>query len=208
MDKDFIFTRNEFAKMLGMTPNAVRMRMRRGEFADESKVIKGKWMFKRPRPNQVNRPPQSSVVEGRSSLIPASSALPRRERRRGITKQGSTNYDNIKNPVTARKFQQHNDLLMLAKAKKNLGHLADKKVEAFLELADKEHDKILKEKQKDAFKDAFALSEEAKAKKARDAMLIAQDEAECGDDCWIGDKYYSHEENRRRKAKDRGGYFY
>ena len=37
---------------------------------------------------------------------------------------------------------------MLAKAKKNLGHLADKKVEAFLELADKEHDKILKEKQK------------------------------------------------------------
>ena len=60
----------------------------------------------------------------------------------------------------------------------------------------------------DAFKDAFALSEEAKAKKARDAMLIAQDEAECGDDCWIGDKYYSHEENRRRKAKDRGGYFY
>ena len=34
---------------------------------------------------------------------------------------------------------------MLAKAKKNLGHLADKKVEAFLELADKEHDKILKE---------------------------------------------------------------
>ena len=83
MDEEYIFTRSEFAKMLDLTPNCVRMRMRRGHFAEESKYIKNKWMFKRPRPNQVVRPSRLSPV----SLY----------RRRGITKHGTTNYDNIRN---------------------------------------------------------------------------------------------------------------
>ncbi len=138
MDEEYIFTRNEFAKMLDLTPNCVRMRMRRGHFAEESKYIKNKWMFKRPRPNQVVRPSRLSPV----SLY----------RRRGITKHGTTNYDNIRNPVTARKFKEHN-----------------------------EPEKILEEKQKKAFSDPFMLSEKAAFKKRRDEMLIALDEAECGD---------------------------
>jgi len=183
MDDEYIFTRNEFAKMLGITPNAVRMKMRRGHFIDVSKYIKNKWMFKRPHPRQVIRPAPSS-------LSPVS-----KHRRRGITRQDSTNYDNIRNPVTARKFKEHNDLPMIAKARRNLGHLADKKLEAFLELADKEHEKILAEKQKKAFEDPFMLSEKARFKKARDRMLIAQDEAECGD--------YD-----RRKARKEGDEYY
>ena len=138
MDEEYIFTRSEFAKMLDLTPNCVRMRMRRGHFAEESKYIKNKWLFKRPRPNQVVRPSRLSPV----SLY----------RRRGITKQGTTNYDNIRNPVTARKFKEHN-----------------------------EPEKILEEKQKKAFSDPFMLSEKAAFKKRRDEMLIALDEAECGD---------------------------
>ena len=138
MDKEYIFTRAEFAKMLDLTPNCVRMRMCRGHFAEESKYIKNKWMFKRPRPNQVVRPSRLSPV----SLY----------RRRGITKHGTTNYDNIRNPVTARKFKEHN-----------------------------EPEKILEEKQKKAFSDPFMLSEKAAFKKRRDEMLIALDEAECGD---------------------------
>ena len=138
MDEEYIFTRSEFAKMLDLTPNCVRMRMRRGHFAEESKYIKNKWMFKRPRPNQVVRPSRLSPV----SLY----------RRRGITKHGTTNYDNIRNPVTARKFKEHN-----------------------------EPEKILEEKQKKAFSDPFMLSEKAAFKKRRDEMLIALDEAECGD---------------------------
>ena len=138
MDEEYIFTRSEFAKMLGVTPNSVRMKMRRGHFAEESKYIKNKWMFKRPRPNQVVRPSRLSPV----SLY----------RRRGITKHGTTNYDNIRNPVTARKFKEHN-----------------------------EPEKILEEKQKKAFSDPFMLSEKAAFKKRRDEMLIALDEAECGD---------------------------
>ena len=152
MDEEYIFTRSEFAKMLDLTPNCVRMRMRRGHFAEESKYIKNKWMFKRPRPNQVVRPSRLSPV----SLY----------RRRGITKHGTTNYDNIRNPVTARKFKEHN-----------------------------EPEKILEEKQKKAFSDPFMLSEKAAFKKRRDEMLIALDEAECGD--------YD-----RRKAKKEGDEYY
>ena len=138
MDEEYIFTRSEFAKMLDVSPNCVRMRMRRGHFAEESKYIKNKWMFKRPRPNQVVRP---------SRLSPVS-----RRRKHVITKHGTTNYDNIRNPVTARKFKEHN-----------------------------EPEKILEEKQKKAFSDPFMLSEKAAFKKRRDEMLIALDEAECGD---------------------------
>ena len=183
MDEKYIFTRDEFAKMLGITPNAVRMRMRRGHFIDESKYLKNKWMFKRPPPRQVVRPAPSP-------LSPASS-----HRRRGITRQGATNYDNIRNPVTANKFKEHNDLLMLAKAERNLGHLSDKKLKAFLKLADKEHEKILEEKQKKAFDDPFMLSEKARFKKAKDKMLIALDEAECGD------------YDRKKASKEEKGYY-
>ena len=124
--------------MLDLTPNCVRMRMRRGHFAEESKYIKNKWMFRRPRRGQVIIP---------SSLSPVS-----RRRKHVITKHGTTNYDNIRNPVTARKFKEHN-----------------------------EPEEILEEKQKKAFSDPFMLSEKAAFKKRRDEMLIAQDEAECGD---------------------------
>jgi hypothetical protein len=130
MDEEYIFIRNEYAKMLGITPNAVRMRMRRGQLIDDSKWIKNKRMFKRPSPNHVVRPSPCS-------LSPVS-----RHKRRDITKHGTTNYDNIRNLDTARKFKEYNDLLMLAKAERNLGHLSDKKIKALLELADKEHKKI------------------------------------------------------------------
>ena len=138
MDKEYIFTRSEFAKMLDVSPNTIRMRMRRGHFAEESKYIKNKWMFRRPRLKQVIIP---------SPLSPVS-----RRRKHVITKHGTTNYDNIRNPVTARKFKEHN-----------------------------EPEKILEEKQKKAFSDPFMLSEKAAFKKRRDEMLIALDEAECGD---------------------------
>ena len=95
-----------------------------------------------------------------------------------VRKHGTTNYDNIRNPVTARKFREQNDLLRLDK---KWGHLSDKKLDALLVLAEKEQEKIQLEKQKKAFEDPFVLSEKAAFKKRRDEMLIALDEAECGD---------------------------
>ena len=164
MDEEYIFTRSEFAKMLDLTPNCVRMRMRRGHFAEESKYIKNKWMFRRPRPNQVVRPSRLSPV----SLY----------RRRGITKHGTTNYDNIRNPVTARKFREQNDRLRLDK---KWGHLSDKQLDALLLLADKEKQKEIDEKIKKAFDDPFMLAEKRAWKKRQDELLIEQDRIECGD---------------------------
>ena len=158
MDKEYIFTRDQFAKMLGMTPNAVRMRMRRGYFADESKYIKNKWMFRRPR-----------------SIRPAPSSLSPVSRHKG---QGTTNYDNIKNPVTARKFREQNDRLRLDK---KWGHLSDKQLDALLLLADKEKQKEIDEKIKKAFDDPFMLAEKRAYKKRQDELLIEQDRIECGD---------------------------
>ena len=163
MDEKYIFTRAEFAKMIGMTPNAVRMKMRRGYFAEDSKYIKNKWMFRRPRLKQV--------------LIPSPLSPVSRRRKHAITKHGTTNYDNIKNPVTARKFREQNDMLRLDK---KWGHLTDKKLEALLLLADKEQEKIQLEKQKKAFEDPFMLSEKQAYKTRHDEWLIEQDRIECG----------------------------
>ena len=175
MDEKFIFTRAEFAKMIGMTPNAVRMKMRRGYFAEDSKYIKNKWMFRRPRPRQLVRPAPSSL-----------SPVSRHK------SQGTTNYDNIKNPVTARKFREQNDMLRLDK---KWGHLSDKQLDALLLLAEKEKQKDLEERQKKAFEDPFMLAEKMAHKKRHDQMLIDLDEAECGD--------YD-----RSKAKKSGNDFY
>ena len=166
MNEKYIFTRAEFAKMIGMTPNAVRMKMRRGYFAEDSKYIKNKWMFRRPRPSQLVRPAPSS-------LSPVS-----RHKRRGITKHGTTNYDNIRNPVTARKFEERNDWMRLFK---KWGHLSEKQLDALLLLANKEQQKDLEERQKKAFEDPFMLAEKMAHKKRHDQWLIELDESECGD---------------------------
>ena len=158
MDEEYIFTRSEFAKMLGIKPNTVRMRMRRGHYLDVSKFLKNKWMFKRVRLNPI---------KCASSSLPVS-----KHRKHAITKHGTTNYDNIRNPVTARKFKEHNE-----------------------EMADKEDARILEEKQKKAFEDPFMLSEKVAFKKRRDELLVALDEAECGD--------YD-----RRKARKEGDEYY
>ena len=34
IDEEYIFTRPEFAKLVGLSSNALRMRMRRGQYAD------------------------------------------------------------------------------------------------------------------------------------------------------------------------------
>ena len=51
MSSKYIFTRNEYAKLLGVTVNCIRLRMRRGKLVDECIFINGKWMFKQPSTN-------------------------------------------------------------------------------------------------------------------------------------------------------------
>ena len=157
MDEKYIFTRAEFANMLGMTPNAVRMKMRRGHFAEESKYINNKWMFRRPRRDQVKGPSPLSPVSRHKE-------------------QGTTNYDNIKNPVTAEKFEERNDWMRLFK---KWGHLSKKELDALIVLAKKEKQKDLEERQKKAFDDPFMLAEKRAHKKRHDEWLMEQDREYC-----------------------------
>ena len=56
----FTLTRNEYAKELGITPNAVRMRMRHGKLTGEYRFDGSKYIFrssKRPRENYENDHP-------------------------------------------------------------------------------------------------------------------------------------------------------
>ena len=190
MDKEYIFTRSEFAKMLDIKPNTLRMRMRRGQYKDVSKFLKNKWMFKRVRLN---------LVKCASSLSPVS-----RHRKHVITKHGTTNYDNIRNSGTAIRFKDRNDTLRLDK---KWGHLSEKQLDALLLLADKEQQKDFAEKQRKAdetikktFKaplsgyvivdgkkrDPFELAEEDRLKRHHDEWLMEQDRIESG--------YYNRQE--------------
>jgi len=56
IDDEYIFTRPEYAKQLGISSNALRMKMRRGAFGEEYVVKNGNYVFKRPRVSKENRP--------------------------------------------------------------------------------------------------------------------------------------------------------
>jgi len=47
--EEYVFTRKDVAKMLGVSPNAVRHRMRRGATTLEYRFDGSKFLFKRPR---------------------------------------------------------------------------------------------------------------------------------------------------------------
>ena len=48
IDKDYILTRPEFAKLVGLSTNALRMRMRRGQYSEYYVRKNNYYLFKRP----------------------------------------------------------------------------------------------------------------------------------------------------------------
>ena len=98
VDDEYKFTRPEFAMFLGISSNALRMRMRRGGFGDMYVVKNGKYLFKRPGPMQDKRPPVDHVV------VPAGTT--KRIRNRGAHKEGTAKY-------TSEAFRRHNEMKIL-----------------------------------------------------------------------------------------------
>ena len=58
IDDDYKFTRSEYAQFLGISPNALRMKMRRGSHSFDYVIKDGKYLFKSPRETQGVRPPK------------------------------------------------------------------------------------------------------------------------------------------------------
>jgi len=100
IDDAYKFTRPEYAQFLGISVNALRMKMRRGYFSGEYVIKNGKYLFKRPRPEHDVRPPSDHPV-------PVTNI--KRSRNRGNHKEGNTsNYTN-------EAFRMHNEMKMLNK---------------------------------------------------------------------------------------------
>ena len=98
VDEEYKFTRPEFAMFIGISTNALRMRMRRGGFGDMYVIKNGKYLFKRPGPLQDKRPLVDHVA--------APEGTTKRIRNRGAHKDGTAKY-------TSEAFRRHNEMKIL-----------------------------------------------------------------------------------------------
>ncbi len=103
--EQFHLTRGAYAKRLGITPNAVRMRMRHGNLSGEFRFDGNKYLFKSP------KGPRDNIVSDHPILTPS-----KKKYNRG-------NHFKAEYPNNA--FQLHNEMKMLNKIKgkfKNEAH--------------------------------------------------------------------------------------
>ena len=126
--EQFHLTRGAYAKRLGITPNAVRMRMRHGNLSGEFRFDGNKYLFKTP------KRPRDNIAQDHPSLT-----TPKKKYNRG-------NHFKADYPNNA--FQLHNEMKMLNKIKgkfKNEAHEAEfnRINEAGLEKAYKQSRKAL-----------------------------------------------------------------
>tara|TARA_R100000781_G_scaffold62985_1_gene39952 strand:- start:852 stop:1613 length:762 start_codon:yes stop_codon:yes gene_type:complete len=105
-DDHYKFTRSEYAQFLGITTNALRMRMRHGKYGSEYVIKDGKYLFKRPGVIKQD------LTHGQMSLSPATKT--KKQYNRGATHNGTAKYTN-------QFFKQANEIKALNKIKKNLG---------------------------------------------------------------------------------------
>ena len=137
---EFILTRKEIGKLLGISPNAVRMRARNGNQDNlEYRNIGGKILYKRPRANQDIRPPgrwygkQKEMASDPRSVSNSKSSKDWKDWkkvRRGVTHIGEGNY-----PNEAMKY--HNEMKILARIQKEVPEHVVKKLPQGLRQAEK-----------------------------------------------------------------------
>ena len=101
IDEDYKFTRTEYAQFLGISPNALRMKMRRGSHSFDYVIKDGKYLFKRPRENQGVRPPKDHP-----SMSPGPSTPSKKTYNRGAHKEGKASYTNSA-------FEMHNEMKIM-----------------------------------------------------------------------------------------------
>ena len=106
-DDHYKFIRSEYAQFLGISTNALRMRMRHGKYGSEYVIKDGNYLFKRPRDIIVD-----STTPGPRALEPGSGT--KNKYNRGATHRGEAKYENDA-------FRRHNEVRALNKIQRNLG---------------------------------------------------------------------------------------
>jgi hypothetical protein len=125
----FDLNRTEYAKELGITPNAVRMRMRRGQLEGEYKFENGKYNFRAPegaRVYMVNKPGQMTTSTKR------------------IINRGA--HETSKNPRYTTALRNRNEAVKLASLKYKVSEKVQDLLPRAIELAEKENAEQQKKK--------------------------------------------------------------
>ena len=114
MEKDFRLTSSEYAKMRGLSVEALRSRRRRELERDNFICIDGKYWWKNDRPITVNKKVNNRLNRDPRSPLPA----PRVRRRGALIKGQETNYHNA---VNGWQLEEHNLVKHLAKIRYDKG---------------------------------------------------------------------------------------
>ena len=112
MEKEFKYKSGEYAKILGITKEALRSRRRRGELENEYVIKDGITLWRDPASSHAYKP-HGSKTSGRNPRSPFP-VTRSKVKRIGVHAAGiPTKYPNYA-------FQQHNELKMLAKLQRNV----------------------------------------------------------------------------------------
>ena len=125
MSNDYPFTQSEYAKILGISKEALRSRRRAGKLEDEYILKSNCYFYKRAGPNHDKTTPNKPPV---------------RQRRRGVHAAG------LPTKYKSNALKQHNEMKMLAKLKFNV----DDEIQNMLPEAINHVIELKKERLKDA----------------------------------------------------------
>ena len=121
MENEFKLQSGEYAKILGITKEALRSRRRRGELEGEYIFENGVNLYRRPASTARSKPP------GPKSSV--------RAKRIGIHGTGNENYGKNYH------FKQHNELKMLAKLQRNVDQETQELLPQAIEIAKQQKQK-------------------------------------------------------------------
>lgn len=143
MDKIFRLTSSEYAKLIGITNEALRSRRRRNLEDGNFKKVGKEFFWKTPVRGRPDMVVAAANDRGSGSLLPAARST-KRKRRRGAMKTGNTNYHNAPNGW---QLEQLNKIRALGKIREDLGDdVVDELAPEMFELAKK---KLAKKKEKE-----------------------------------------------------------
>ena len=148
---EYIFTRPEMARLLGITENALKHRMRRGGGGLDYRLFGNKYLFKRPGANIVNGPPLATPKSHEKILRDYDRSVQKRlfpkRYDRGTTHEEHGGKPSRKGKYTKSIFKYHNEMKMLNSLQNKYQNPAQRReFEAMNEEALKEADKRAKKK--------------------------------------------------------------